>query len=96
MPRRRAVTAQSTSGGFLTLAGAGCLTLRIPVGSADEASAMFQGYRDHYCLGESDLSRDCGNIFANDGTLVAMVSYNGRVWNPQGVLLQEPDHRDQL
>jgi hypothetical protein len=35
------------------------------------------------------MSEGCGNIYANDGTLVATVSYNGRVWHPQGELLQE-------
>jgi hypothetical protein len=53
------------------------------------ASAIFQQYRDHYGIGASDMSEGCGNIYANDGTLVATVSYNGRVWHPQGELLQE-------
>ncbi len=54
------------------------------------ASAMFQQYRDRNGIGASDMKPNCGNIFADDGTLVAKVSYHGRVWNPRGQLLQEP------
>jgi hypothetical protein len=78
------------SGGYIYLAASGCPTLKIPVESADMASAMFQQYRDRNGIGASDMKSDCGSIFADDGTLVAKVSYNGRVWNPQGKLLQEP------
>ena len=78
-----------TNGGFITLAAIGCPALRIPVASADMASAMLQRYRNLYGIGASDMSEGFGNIYANNGTLVARVSYNGRVWNPQGELLQE-------
>lgn len=76
--------------GYLFLAADACPTLKIPVDSADVASAMLAHYRDKYHLGASDLARGCGNIYAQDGTLVAAVSYNGRVWTPDGTLLQEP------
>ena len=76
-------------GGYLYLAAAGCPTLRVPVESADMASAMFRRYRDQNGIGASDLKRNCGNIYTTDGHLVARVSYNGRVWDPHGVLLQE-------
>jgi hypothetical protein len=78
------------SGGYIYLAATGCPTLRISVQSADMASAMFRQYRDRNGIGASDMKSDCGSIFADDGTLVAKVSYNGRVWNPEGKLLQEP------
>jgi hypothetical protein len=78
------------SGGYVYLAASGCAALKIPIQSADMASAMFQQYRDRNGIGASDMKPDCGSIFANDGTLVAKVSYNGRVWSPQGKLLQEP------
>ena len=77
-------------GGYIYLAASGCPTLKIPIESADMASAMFQQYRERYGIGASDMKADCGSIFANDGTLVAKVSYNGRVWGPEGRLLQEP------
>jgi hypothetical protein len=38
------------------------------------------------------MTEGCGNIYADDGTLVARVSHNGRVWTPDGILLQEPTH----
>jgi hypothetical protein len=79
-------------GGFLYLAADACPTLKVPVASADQASALFQQYRDRYCLGASDLNEDCGALYAVDGRLVARVSYNGRVWNPLGELLQEAVH----
>jgi hypothetical protein len=87
MADTKAVTKRD--GGYIYLAARGCSTLKIPVESADMAVAMFCRYRDDNYLGASDMKRNCGNIYANDGTLVARVSYNGRVWNPQGQLLQE-------
>jgi hypothetical protein len=80
----------TASSGYIYLAATGCPTLKIPVQSADMASTMFQQYRDRNGIGASDMKPDCGSIFAGDGTLVAKVSYNGRVWSPEGLLLQEP------
>ncbi len=77
--------------GFVYLAAQGAPTKMVAVESADRASAVFARYRDQYALGASDLHERCGNIYASDGTLVARVSYNGRVWSPQGQLLQEPE-----
>ena len=76
--------------GYLLLAAEGCASLKIAVQSADMASVMFQQYRDRNGIGASDMKSGCGSIFAEDGTLVAKVSYNGRIWSPQGELLQEP------
>jgi hypothetical protein len=78
-----------SEGGVLYLAMDGYPTLTIPVKSADAASAILQGYRDRYCIGASDMLEGCGNILTTDGTVVARVSYNGRVWNTRGELLQE-------
>jgi hypothetical protein len=78
------------TGGFLYLAADGCPTMRIPVASADRASALLSRYRDRFGIGASDMKQGCGDIHADDGTLVARVSYNGRVWTPEGNLLQEP------
>lgn len=75
--------------GYIYLAASGCRTLKVPVESADMASAVFQRYRDENGIGASDLKQNCGNIYASDGKLVARVSYNGRIWDPQGQLLQE-------
>lgn len=83
----RAVTKPS---GYFVLAADGCPTLRIPVTTADQASALFAHYRDRYGIGASDMSASCGTIHTADGTIVAKVSYNGRIWTPDGTLLQEP------
>ena len=76
-------------GGYIFLAAEGCPTVEIPVASADTAAVLFTQYRDRHGVGASDMKEGCGNIYANDGTLVARVSYNGRVWTPEGTLLQE-------
>ena len=78
------------SAGYIYLAGEGAPTVKVPVSTADEASAIFTRYRDQHGLGASDLLERSGNIYASDGTLVAKVSYNGRVWTPDNRLLQEP------
>jgi len=72
------VSERPVSGGYIYLAASGCPILKIPVESADMASAMFQQYRDRNGIGASDMMPHCGSIFADDGTLVANVSYNGR------------------
>ncbi len=76
--------------GYLYLAADGCPTLWIPVDSADMASVLFAQFRDKHGIGASEMKVGCGNIHTADGTLVARVSYNGRVWTPEGILLQEP------
>lgn len=74
---------------YLSLAARGCPTLRIPVDSADMASAMLAHYRDKHGIAASDMSAGCGNISTDAGELIPAVSYNSRVWNPKGELLQE-------
>lgn len=76
--------------GYVFLAADGCPTLKVPVTSADSAASLFARYRNHYGIGASGMKEGCGNIYAYDGTIVARVSYNGRIWTPEGVLLQEP------
>lgn len=75
---------------FLYLAASGCPDLKVPVTSLQAASAAFQKYRDDNGIGASDLRAKCGHIFGADGkTLVAKVSYNGRVWDVNGAMLEE-------
>jgi hypothetical protein len=80
----------TNASGYVYLTAIGAPTAKIPVATADQASAIFARYRDQFGLGASDLHERCGNIYAKDGTLVAKVSYNGRVWTPDDRLLQEP------
>jgi hypothetical protein len=77
------------SGGYIHLAAHCCPTLRVNVRTADEASAAMRHYIEFEGLGGSDLKPRCGSIFSNDNKLVARVSYNGRVWDPAGNLLQD-------
>jgi hypothetical protein len=80
----------TNTSGYVYLAAAGAPTVKAPVSTADQASATFVCYRDQHGLGASDLADRCGNIYATDGSLVARISYNGRVWTPDDRLLQEP------
>jgi hypothetical protein len=76
-------------GGYIVLSAEGMRTRQIPVSSADEPSATWRRFVEDNDLGASDLKRDSGFIYSNDRKLVAKVSYNGRVWTPDGQLLQE-------
>jgi hypothetical protein len=76
--------------GYLFLAADGCPTLKVPVTSADAAASLFARYRDHCGIGASGMKEGCGNIYTHEGTIVARVSYNGRIWTADSILLQEP------
>jgi hypothetical protein len=81
---------QTVAGGYIVLSARGIETTHVPVTSADEASAIWWHFVKMNDLGASDLKRDSGQIRSNDGKLIARVSYNGRVWSPDGsCLLQE-------
>jgi hypothetical protein len=55
----------------------------VPVRTLDEGRALWLALRDSEMLGASDMVRGCGNYY-EDGRLVARVSYNGRMWTPDG------------
>lgn len=75
---------------FIYLAADGAKTLTFRVDSLAKASAAWIAYRDLYELGNSDRAEHCGNIYGADGkTVVAHVSYNGRVWDAEGKNLLE-------
>ena len=52
----------------------------IPVRTIDTARALWIEYRDGMGLGASDMVRGCGNFYDESGTLIAYISYNGRMW----------------
>jgi acyl-CoA thioesterase len=52
----------------------------IPVRTIDAARSLWITYRDDNGLGQSDVARGTGNFYDEEGTLVAYVSYNGRMW----------------
>lgn len=56
----------------------------VSVRTLDEGRALWIALRDSEDLGASDMVRGCGN-YSEGGTVVAKVSYNGRMWTPDGV-----------
>jgi hypothetical protein len=74
---------------ILNLCAEGCPTLRVSVGDSQVASLVFARYRDSFGLVASDMGRDCGNVYDSTGSLIARISYNGRVWNQRGKLMHE-------
>jgi hypothetical protein len=83
------MTPSIIKGGYIVLSASGMQTRHAVVSSADEASTVWRKFIEDSGLGASDLKRDSGFIYSNDRKLVAKVSYNGRVWSPDGELLQE-------
>jgi hypothetical protein len=51
------------------------------VASLAEASYAVQAYLDEYCIGASNFVG--GQITDDLGTVIGVVSYNGRVWEPR-------------
>jgi hypothetical protein len=86
---QRQLVSTKASQCHLYLAADGGPTLNVPVDSLSMASAAWQHYRDRYGFGASAMKRSCGSVYAPDGTLMACVSYNGRVWSPTNELLEE-------
>jgi hypothetical protein len=75
-----APTPAPITGGYIVLSARGHKTKRVPISTGEQASAIWQTFRDSNALGASDLKGDSGHICSNDGKLVALVSYNGKVW----------------
>ena len=58
------------------------------VSSLVEAREEFLNYRDgepenYDILGASEMHRHCGEVW-EDGRQIARISYNGRIWTPEG------------
>jgi hypothetical protein len=62
--------------------------LSIPVQFADQASRVFCAYREKYQFGASEMEAGCGNIYNSLGELVGHISYNGRIWDANGNLVE--------
>jgi hypothetical protein len=69
------------------LATNGAPALSIPVQFADQASKVFCAYRERYQFGASEMEAACGNIYNSLGVLVGHISYNGRIWDASGNLV---------
>jgi len=69
---------------YIHLAASGAPSVNMPVKYADEAARAFSAYREKYDLGASEMDVLCGNVYDSQNRLVARISYNGRVWDPDG------------
>ena len=76
---------------YIHLAAAGAPTFNVPVQFADEASEVFSAYRDRYEFGASAMKERCGNIYDSQNCLVGRISYNGRIWDPNGKPVEWPE-----
>lgn len=54
------------------------------VHSLRDAVRVWTRLRDENGLGASDMARATGQVVDCEGTYVARVSYNGRLWEPDG------------
>ncbi len=70
--------------GYLRLAAVGCPTLRVPVNDAEQIVRIWERYRDENGIGASDMQSGCGDLVAADGSVVARIFYNGRIWDVNG------------
>jgi len=73
---------------FIHLAAIGAPDLDIPIQFADEASRIFSAYRDKYEFGASGMKARCGSIYNSRNRLVGRISYNGRIWDANGNLIE--------
>lgn len=73
-----------TNAAFLKLAANGAPIYEIRVFDTNQASAVWNDYRDHHAICASDMKTNCGNIVDLHDEVIARVSYNGRVWTLDG------------
>ncbi len=71
-------------GGHLRLVAVGCPTLRVPVNDAEQIVRIWERYRDENGIGASDMQSGCGDLIDAGGTVIARISYNGRIWDVSG------------
>jgi hypothetical protein len=68
----------------LHLGAIGAPMVKVMVFDSDDAVKIFTQYRDGGPFGSSEMLKGCGNITDLTGKLVCRISYNGRVWLPNG------------
>lgn len=69
---------------YLRLASGYATTYLHKIDDISEAPALYRDWIDKYDLGASQLGRDSGSVRDEEGYLRARVSYNGRLWTPEG------------
>ena len=70
------------------LAATGAPILDITIEFADQASKAFTAYRERYGFGASEMEPGCGNIYNSRGQRTGSISYNGRIWDASGRLVE--------
>ncbi|HWA95077.1 MAG TPA: hypothetical protein VG844_10800 [Terracidiphilus sp.] len=73
---------------YIHLAAIGAPAVKVNIDFADQASKAFCAYRDKYGFGASAMLGGCGNIYNSDGVLVGRISYNGRIWDATGNVVE--------
>lgn len=73
---------------YIHLTAMGAPTLKVTIRFADQASKVFCAYRDKYEFGASAMLDGCGNIYSSDNLLVGRISYNGRIWDATGNVVE--------
>lgn len=73
---------------YIHLAAFEAPTLNVTIHFADQASKVFCAYRDKYGFGASAMLDGCGNIYNSDNLLVGRISYNGRIWDATGNVVE--------
>lgn len=70
------------------------LRLHLRVANLEEASRCLAAQRDRGGYGASAMLPGCGDVRDERGELVARVSYNGRIWTPEGEPLDAIGERE--
>jgi hypothetical protein len=76
---------------FLHLAAHGRKAMRLRVFDIETAVVVFGDFRDFNSFGASDLKAECGKITDENDNELCRISYNGRVWLPNGQALDGMD-----
>ena len=72
----------------MTLGGEDVPNHSVSCSTLKEAAQLLRQFVERHNLGASQLSKACGTVKDQTGGIVAYVSYNGRLWGPDGRLLQ--------
>lgn len=67
----------------VTISFTGHPRIDIPVSSLLEASKCFAAHRDGFGFGASAMRTGCGDV-RQGRALIGRISYNGRIWTPDG------------
>jgi len=90
LPAEAGAATDAIAPAWMLLRATGVKTKTVAVSDLADASITFQFWRERNNLRSSQMHRDSGSVFASDRqTVVAKITYNGRVWNPEGGLIMD-------